>query len=92
MSHSSTTSRAGAWTLEVPTKVAEAADVQAPDDGRKEGTESIIGEDLRTLVPSTDIQDGGKYRCKFRPSCLVGVITHLATQSTTLTLAYCSYC
>jgi hypothetical protein len=77
MSRSGTNSRGGAWTLEVPSDASEAADVQMPDDGRKATTESIIGEDKRTLVPTADIQDGGQYRCKSSLTGLPGTIVAL---------------
>ncbi|EMT69043.1 trypsin-like cysteine/serine peptidase domain-containing protein [Fusarium oxysporum II5] len=55
-------SRAAAWTLSLPTSSKPAESAILPDDGSKGSSESIIGEDLRQLVDSRDIQEGGKYR------------------------------
>ncbi|KAM0083726.1 hypothetical protein ACKRZS_004068 [Fusarium odoratissimum] len=55
-------SRAAAWTLSLPTSSKPAESAILPDDGSKGSSESIIGEDLRQLVDSCDIQEGGKYR------------------------------
>jgi hypothetical protein len=55
--------RAAAWTLSLPTTTKPVESAILPDDGSKGSSESIIGEDLRELVDSRDMQDGGKYRC-----------------------------
>ncbi|KAG7406265.1 hypothetical protein Forpe1208_v013987 [Fusarium oxysporum f. sp. rapae] len=55
-------SRAAAWTLSLPTSSQPVESAVLPDDGSKGSSESIIGEDLRQLVDSRDIQEGGKYR------------------------------
>lgn len=56
-------SRAAAWALSLPSSSQPVDHVILPDDGSKGSSESIIGEDLRQLVDSRDIQEGGKYRC-----------------------------
>ncbi|CVL04061.1 uncharacterized protein FMAN_14845 [Fusarium mangiferae] len=55
-------SRAATWALSLPSSSQPADHVILPDDGSKGSSESIIGEDLRQLVDSRDIQEGGKYR------------------------------
>ncbi|KAF5644352.1 glutamyl endopeptidase [Fusarium sp. NRRL 25303] len=55
-------SRAAAWALSLPSSSQPVDHVILPDDGSKGSLESIIGEDLRQLVDSRDIQEGGKYR------------------------------
>lgn len=57
-------SRAAAWKLDLPTSSHPAESVKLPDDGSKDA-ESIIGEDERVLVDHGDLQEGGKYRCKY---------------------------
>ncbi|KAF5705823.1 glutamyl endopeptidase [Fusarium globosum] len=55
-------SRAAVWTLSLPSSSQPVDHVILPDDGSKGSSESIMGEDLRQLVDSRDIHEGGKYR------------------------------